>query len=104
MTMNTRLAILQYNVNKSRDRVMAGLLADSRITEYDILAIQEPWRNLFHHTTYNPIRGHFDLIYHDHATTRVCPFVNTKLRGSSTYTHHSPDYITLDLCYRTNND
>ncbi len=36
------IKILQYNVMKSRDIVMATLLRDPRIQEYDILALQEP--------------------------------------------------------------
>ncbi|KMQ41166.1 Endonuclease/exonuclease/phosphatase [Trichophyton rubrum] len=39
--------ILQYNVQKSRDVVLAYLFQDPRILEYDILAIQEPWSNHF---------------------------------------------------------
>jgi hypothetical protein len=31
--------LLQYNVNKSRNKVMAALLQDLRIEEFDILAI-----------------------------------------------------------------
>ena len=39
------LKILQYNIRMEADGVMAILLADKVIREYDILAIQEPWRN-----------------------------------------------------------
>jgi uncharacterized protein YbaA (DUF1428 family) len=39
MIQHTTLSILQYNVRKSRDMVMATLLRDPRIHEYDILAI-----------------------------------------------------------------
>jgi ribonuclease HI len=97
MLKDNTLSILQYNVNKSRDKVMAGLLADERALEYDIIAIQEPWRNPFHHTTYHPVKDRFDLIYQDSESTRVCFFINIKLRGSWTYTHHSPDYTTIAL-------
>ena len=34
--------ILQYNVNKSKNKVLAGLLADLRVREFDIIAVQEP--------------------------------------------------------------
>jgi hypothetical protein len=63
MLKDNTLSILQYNVNKSRDKVMAGLLADERALEYDIIAIQEPWRNPFYHTTYHPVKDRFDLVY-----------------------------------------
>ena len=37
-----KLALLQYNVNKSRKKVLIGLFQDPTIQELDILAIQEP--------------------------------------------------------------
>ncbi|KAI9768417.1 MAG: hypothetical protein M1839_004114 [Geoglossum umbratile] len=76
---------------------MAGLLADKRALEYDIIAIQEPWRNPFHPTTYNPVKDRFDLIYLESNSTRVCFFINSKLRGSWTHTHYSPDYAAIAL-------
>lgn len=42
MISKTTLKILQYNVRKSRDIVIATLLRDLRVIDYDILAIQEP--------------------------------------------------------------
>jgi hypothetical protein len=39
---NNSLSILQYNVRKSRDQVMASLLANEKALEYDIIALQEP--------------------------------------------------------------
>ena len=36
------LRILQYNVQKSKDKVIALLLADLRTHEFDIIALQEP--------------------------------------------------------------
>lgn len=53
------LRILQYNVMKSRNEVMATLLHDPSIQEYDILALQEPWRNPYISTTHNPISSSF---------------------------------------------
>ncbi len=43
LTMQRRreLGILQCNVQKSKDVVLASLFSDSRVLEYDILAIQE---------------------------------------------------------------
>src|SRR5438046_41957 len=58
------LRILQYNVIKSKDIVMAPLLHDQQIIEYDLLAIQEPWRNPFDNsTTHHRLKDHFHLIY-----------------------------------------
>jgi hypothetical protein len=39
MNRDTTLSILQYNVHKLRDIVMATMLRDPWIREYDILAI-----------------------------------------------------------------
>ena len=47
------LRILQYNVQKSKDKVLIPLFEDKRTTELDIIAIQEPWQNPFQPTTYN---------------------------------------------------
>jgi hypothetical protein len=98
--MSTRptLSILQYNVMKSRDRVMAALLRDRKITSYDVLAIQEPWRNPFVYATHNPIPQHFEVAYHDHKKTRVCFFVNKRIASHHwIVTHHTPDLSTLEL-------
>lgn len=43
MVGHRELRILQYNVQKSRDVVLASLFQDPKVLEYDILAIQEPW-------------------------------------------------------------
>lgn len=42
MNGQTTLSILQHNVRKSRDMVMASLLRDPKVHKYDVLAIQEP--------------------------------------------------------------
>ena len=39
MNRHNRLNILQYNVRKSRDMVMASLLRDPRIYDFNIIAI-----------------------------------------------------------------
>jgi ribonuclease HI len=91
------LSILQYNVRKSRDQVMAGLLADEQALEYDIIAIQEPWRNPFHYTTYHPVKDRFDLTYMENEGTRVCFYISRRLYGTWSHTHHSPDLSTLSI-------
>ena len=59
MTGSEELRILQYNVQKSRDVALANLFRDPRILDYDILAIQEPWRNPFIATSYHPSKRTF---------------------------------------------
>lgn len=61
MTRHQSLRILQYNVQKSKDVVLASLFQDRWISEYDIIAIQEPWHNRFLATTYHPLKAHFRL-------------------------------------------
>ena len=39
MNRHNRLNILQYNVRRSRDMVMASLLRDPEICDFDIIAI-----------------------------------------------------------------
>lgn len=85
MTSQNTLTILQYNVRKSRDIVMATLLRDPRIDSYDILAIQEPWRNPFSETTHHPAKNQFHLCYPDSGEpdpARVCFFVNKRIDQS----------------------
>jgi hypothetical protein len=63
MNRHSRLNILQYNVRKSRDMVMVSLLRDPEIYDFDIIAIQEPWRNPYTATTHHPAKDRFHLCY-----------------------------------------
>jgi hypothetical protein len=56
------LSILQYNVNRSRDRIMATLLHDPKIHKYDILVIHEPWRNSYITTAHHPRKQQWNWI------------------------------------------
>ena len=69
------LSILQYNVNKSRDKVMIPLFEHQNTFLYDILAIQEPWKTPFQNTTNHRLSQHFELAYLSHQNTRVCFFL-----------------------------
>jgi hypothetical protein len=85
MNQYNTLSILQYNVRKSRDAVMATLLRDPQIVEYDILAIQEPWRNPYTATTHHPAKHIFHLCYPTatgEGPARVCFFINKRLDQS----------------------
>jgi len=59
MVEHHKLHFLQYNVQKSRDVVLADLFRNPKILDYDVLAIQEPWRNPFIATSYHPLKMHF---------------------------------------------
>uniref|UniRef100_A0A8H7K2N2 RNase H type-1 domain-containing protein n=1 Tax=Bionectria ochroleuca TaxID=29856 RepID=A0A8H7K2N2_BIOOC len=92
------LRILQYNVQKSRDVVLASLFKDARVREYDILAIQEPWRNPFITTTYHPLKTDFQLTYFNDAATRVCLYINKRIDPSTwSVSHISKDINYLSL-------
>jgi exonuclease III len=90
------LLILQYNVMRSRNKVMASLLRDDRIRDFDVIALQEPWKNSQYNTTHNPNSRLFELVYLDDAGTRTCFFVSKRIPTAQwTVTHHSPDLSTL---------
>ena len=76
---------------------MAPLLADEKVWKYDIIAIQEPWRNTFQAATFHSVRDRFDLVYNTQGNTRVCFFVNCSLRGAWSHTHRTSDLDTLHL-------
>ena len=98
MTGNQELRILQYNVQKSRDVVMASLFQNNKTPEYDILAIQEPWRNPFIATSYHPLKTCFELNYLDNEETRVCLYVNKRIDpGTWSVSYISKDIILLKL-------
>jgi hypothetical protein len=89
--------ILQYNVRKSKDTVMATLLRDPKVHEYDILAIQEPWKTPHQETTHYPAKNIFHLCYSKEKQgepARVCLFVH------KTLDHTKWQFIdrTRDLC------
>ena len=62
--------------------VMASLLRDPGIYDFDIIAIQEPWKNPYTATTHHPAKDKFHLCYptgHTEGTARVCFFINKKI-------------------------
>lgn len=87
------LKILQYNTRKSRE-IMAEAFRRHEILDYDILAIQEPYRNTFQHTTHHPAKGHFHLLYMDSGGTRTCIFVNKRIDPASWNIH----FVNEDIC------
>lgn len=103
MKWKTTLRILQYNVRKSRDTVMATLLRDPRVMDYDILAIQEPWRNPSMSTTHHPAKAQFHLCYPaviEGGPARVCFFVNKRLDNTKwQFKSHTGDTCSLQIQY-----
>ena len=72
-----QLSILQYNIRKSRT-VMVELFDNEKIYNIDIIAIQEPWRNINTNTSYHPLKDRFNLVYLYHNDTRVCFYINKR--------------------------
>ena len=98
MTGHQELRILQYNVQKSRDVVLASMFRNSKVLEYDILAIQEPWRNPFIDTTYHPLKTHFHLTYLADGGTRVCFYINKSIDAATwSVSYISKDIISLQI-------
>jgi ribonuclease HI len=96
------LRILQYNVQKSRDVVLASLFRDPKVLEYGILAIQEPWRNPFIATSYHPLKKHYQLTYMEDDNTRVCFYINKRIDPSTwRVSFISTDIVALKLTNHT---
>ena len=81
--MSTKITLLQYNVNKSRDKVLIGLLNDKKVDKFDFLAIQEPWRNpISIGKGYNPGNSQFYLIEKDSKDAKTAIYVNKRIPRS----------------------
>ena len=76
------LRILQYNVNHGKETTLASLLQEPECKEFDILAIQEPWRNPFVTTGYNTQTSRFYLAYPPLPLIRVYFYINKRLDTS----------------------
>jgi exonuclease III len=91
--------ILQYNVNKSKNKVLAGLLADPRVREFDIIAVQEPWRNPYNLTAYSTRDSGFHLVDIRDKDSRVSTYVNKRISIDSwSEISYSPDAQLITLC------
>ncbi len=83
---------------------MARFFADCFYTSsFDIIAIQEPWRNIYQNTTHHPCKELFELAYLDHPQTQAWFFISKRLKpGSWSTTFHYPDLATF--CLKTSCD
>ena len=105
MSEHSDLTILQHNIMKSCNKVITFMLQDLQTWEYDILVIQESWRNSFNNSIHHLCKDCFHLVYPtaidlELGPVRVCFFVNTWLnRVKWTFKEHSKNLITLDLQY-----
>ncbi len=96
--MTEKLNVLQYNVRKSGNRVMAPLLADPRVSQFSLLAIHEPFHNSFNNSTHNPSYTSFHLFHPGVKKSCVCFFINKSVFPCSwSGDFPSPDYGYLQL-------
>jgi hypothetical protein len=79
MSTQRTLIILQYNIRNNKEDIMISLLIDSIVRQFDVLVIQEFWRNACVSTSYNSFNIDFHLTYHSDDDVRICFYVNTKL-------------------------
>jgi hypothetical protein len=80
-TPRNTIRILQYHTRKTLE-VMAELLQDAASWKYDIIAIQEPWRNKInapYYTRHNPIKDRYYVAYPNYEEARVCFFVSNRI-------------------------
>ena len=83
MISQDKLIILQYNMRKSRKKIMIPLFENERIKEVDIIVLQEPWQNPWKYTTYHFLKSFFDLVYEDGKDTYVCFYINKTMALAS---------------------
>lgn len=83
---------------------MAPLFRDRRTREFDIITLQEPWKNPFRDTIYHPLKREFKLL-HFNGPARIYIFVNKRIASSSwTVTYHTSDLYTLHLKLANNSN
>ena len=96
--MSTKLTLLQYNVNKSRKKVLIGLLEEREIAKFDVLAIQEPWKNPYNWEGYNPRNSPFYLIQKPSEKARTAIYVNKRIPKSQvSEIYKDTDLISLKM-------
>lgn len=94
MSRTRGLKILQYNVQRRKDAVMAPLLESKEVKDMDVLAIQEPARNLMNKTSYNPSTSRFHLAHGGDPEARTCFYINKRIEADS----WGVEYQGSDLC------
>src|SRR5262245_10954328 len=94
----TGLKIAQYNVQKSKNGVMAPLLRDAARSGIHILAIQEPWQNPQMNATHCPSSCGYWPVYPREHRSRACLLVSKTLPISAwSGEHPRPDIATVTL-------
>lgn len=98
----SELRITQYNVQKSKNKVMAPFVAEATRLGHEIIAIQEPWQNPYMNATYCPGNSGFWPAYPKQFKSRACFLVSKQIQLSAwTIKYPRPDIASLTL--RTEN-
>jgi hypothetical protein len=108
-SLNQSLQIIQYNVDRSCEIVMADFLRRKEVLEADIIALQEPWRNPFKDDTHHPAKATHYMLYPppernnmEEDRARVCLFVKKALSpGAWSHIAHSRDCQELQIRHTT---
>lgn len=104
MSNKATLSILQYNMRNERVTTMIPLLADPKLQDYNVVAIQEPWKNLFGATTLSFHCSGFHLLYKPRGNTQVCLYINERIDPDSWEIEYgSADICTLKIKIQNNN-
>jgi hypothetical protein len=83
-SISRKLSILQYNVHKSKNLMMTSFLRNSTIKNFDIIAIQKSWINVYANTTHHFLKNNHILIYSNSIEMkkdliRICMYVNKRI-------------------------
>lgn len=90
--------ILQYNINKSKDKIIISLFENFLTPIYNILAIQKLWKNLFQHTINHWLVHYFEFSYYLLKDMHIYFFIYKRLAlFSQLATIYSTDFSTLEI-------
>ncbi len=103
MIIQFTFAILQYNIKNEKKDTMMLFLIDSRIKKYDLLTIQESWRNVCVSTFYNSFNIDFYSLYKDIENVRTFFYVNTRLHVNHWFVNFVFDDVCI-ICLKIVND
>jgi hypothetical protein len=76
---------------------MISLLIDLNTQDYDIIAIQKSWWNLFVSTSLSSHQCDFHLLYRFDDDTKMCFFVNDKIDAEN----WKMNFLSIDICVLT---
>ncbi len=89
---------MQYNVRNERIRTMISLFVDKNIQDYDVIAIQKLWRNLFASISLNSSQNDFHFLYKSKDDIKICFYVNDQIDIENwKIEHFTIDFSVLNM-------